>query len=57
MARISEPALGDSRAIARYGWYGGGICRGFMVEYAFLYIARIVPPEHRLVCLSYREGI
>jgi len=32
MARISEPALGVSRDIARYGWYGGGMWRGFMVE-------------------------
>jgi hypothetical protein len=32
MIMISEPALGVSRAIARYGWYGGGIWRGFMVE-------------------------
>ncbi len=24
MARVSEPALGVSRAIARYGWYRGG---------------------------------
>ena len=25
MARISEPALGVSRAMARYGWYRGGV--------------------------------
>jgi hypothetical protein len=31
MARISEPALGVSRAMARYGWYRGGTWRGFMV--------------------------
>jgi hypothetical protein len=54
MARISEPALDVSRAIARYGWYGGGIWRGFMLEEAFLCITRIVQPEQRLVCLSYR---
>jgi len=34
MARISDPALGVSRAMARYGWYVGGMWRGFIVEYA-----------------------
>ena len=43
--------IGVSRAMAKYGWYGGGMWMGFMVEYAFMYIARIVPPEQRLVCL------
>ena len=52
MSRISEPVLGVSRAIARYGWYGEGIWRGFMAEQAFLCIDRIAPPEQRLVCLS-----
>jgi hypothetical protein len=32
MAKISEPDLGVSRDIARYGWYDEGIWRGFMVE-------------------------
>jgi hypothetical protein len=32
IARISDPALGVSRAMARYGWYGGGIQRGFIIE-------------------------
>ncbi len=51
MARISEPALGVSMAIARCGWYGG-VWASFMVEYMLLCIYRIVPPEQRLVCLS-----
>ena len=29
----------------------------FMVVYAFLSSTRMVPPEHRLVCLLYREGL
>ena len=29
--RILDPVLGVSRAMAIYGWYGGGIRRGFMV--------------------------
>ena len=52
MARIAEPFLGVRRAIARYGWYSSGMWRGWMVGYAFLWIARMVPPEERLVCLS-----
>ena len=57
MARISNPALGVSRAIARYGWYGGGIRRSFMAEYAVLCLAKMVPLEQRLLCLLYREGL
>ncbi len=52
MARMLEPALGVSRAMAMYGWHRGGTWRGFIVGYASLRIARIVPPEQRLVCLS-----
>jgi hypothetical protein len=52
MAMMSEPDLGERRALARYGWYRGGTWRGFMMGYASLRIARIAPPEHRLVCLS-----
>ena len=48
---MSDPALGVKRAMARYGWYGEGMCRGFMAVYAALCTARIVPPEQRLVCL------
>ena len=32
IARISEPALGVNREMARYGWYVGGMWRGFIVE-------------------------
>ncbi len=52
MARMLEPALGDSRAMTIYGRYRGGTWRGFIVGCASLRIAMIVPPEQRLVCLS-----
>jgi hypothetical protein len=51
MPSISEPVLGVSRAMARYGWCGEGMWRGFMMERAFLCIAKMVPPEQRLVFL------
>ncbi len=54
---MSEPALGVKRAMARYGWYVRGIWRGFIVVYAALCTARIVPPEQSLVYLLYREGL
>ena len=34
-----------------------GIWYGSMVGYAFVCIARMVSPEHRLVCLLYAEGL
>jgi hypothetical protein len=32
MARMSDLALGVSWSMARYGWYVGGMWRGFTVE-------------------------
>jgi hypothetical protein len=32
-------------------WYGS------MVVYSSAYIARMLPPEHRLACLLYEEGM
>ena len=49
MASMSEPVLGVNRAMARYGWRCGGIARGFICVYTSVFIARIAPPEHRLV--------
>jgi len=49
MASISEPVLDVRRAMTRYGWYGRGTWRGFMMWYAFLCIDRMVPPEQRFV--------
>ena len=51
IAKMAEPVFGVRRAMARYGWYSCGMQSGWMVWYAFLWIASIVPPEHRLVSL------
>jgi hypothetical protein len=57
MTGMSEPVLSDTRAMARYGWSCRGNVRDFMCVYVSVCTARIAPPEHRLVCLLYREEL
>ena len=38
-------------AMARYGWYGAGTLMGSIVVYAGEWMARIAPPDARLVDL------
>ena len=57
IARSWDPVFGVSRAAARYGWRVAGIVIGFILVYAFLSMASMVPAEARFVFLSYRVGL
>ena len=57
MAMRFVPYLGVSLAISRYGWYGAGTRMGSIVVYAGEWMARIAPPDARLVDLLYSEGL
>ena len=52
IARSWDPVFGVSRAAARYGWRVVGIVIGFILVYAFLSMASMVPIEARFIFLS-----
>ena len=49
MAMRVVPCFGVSFAMAMYGWYGVGTRMGSMSLYAFVWIAKMAPPDARLV--------
>ena len=53
MASISEPVLGVRRAMARYGWYGGGTWRGFMVWWGFFFVLIVWYHRSSARCFCY----
>ena len=57
MAMRFVPCLGVSLAMDRYGWYMAGTRMGLIMVYAGEWMARIAPPDARLVDLLYSEGL